>query len=254
VGQDAELLAARARVDAAGEAVNRYTYETARRWLAAGKLVGTLGGDHSVPFGSIRAHVEHFGELGILHLDAHADLRVAYEGFTWSHASIMERVLAELPGVTRLVQVGIRDLGEAELHMIRDSGGRIQTYFDPLLVRARLSGRLPELLRDAVRQLPQHVYLSFDIDGLDPRYCPGTGTPVPGGLELAEVSLLLEAVVEADKTIVGFDLVEVAPRAEGDQWDGNVGARLLYKMIGWALQSRSKTHRELRAAWGRGWV
>jgi agmatinase len=236
-------------VDAAGEAVRRYTRETARHHLAAGKVVGTIGGDHSVPLGAIEAHVEHHGELGILHLDAHADLRVAYEGFTYSHASIMERVLAELPGVTRLVQVGIRDLGAAELAAIQGSGGRVRTLFDPAIARARLSGRLLEAFRDAVSLLPDKVYLSFDVDGLDPRLCPSTGTPVPGGIDLAEASLLLEAVVDAGKTIVGFDLCEVAPGPEGDEWDGNVGARLLYKMIGWTLQSRAPTHRALAASW-----
>lgn len=246
-GGDPALIAALERVNRAGEAVNEHTYAAAKALLAEGKIVGLIGGDHSVPFGAIRAHAEHYGEIGVLHLDAHADLREAYEGFTWSHASIMERVLSELPGVSKLVQVGIRDLGERELATIQSSD-RIRTYFDPAIARARLSGRLGALFADAVRHLPERVYLSFDIDGLDPRFCPGTGTPVPGGLDPAEVSLLMEAVVEAGKTIVGFDLCEVAPRPD-DEWDGNVGARLLYKMIGWTLQSRGPTYRALRQVW-----
>lgn len=248
VGGDPELEEALARVNRAGERVNAYTNAAALELLGQRKIVGVIGGDHSVPFGSIAAHAEVFGEIGVLHVDAHADLRTAYEGFVWSHASIMERVISEIPGVTRLVQVGIRDLGEAELAMIQGSKGRIRTYFDPAIFRARLTGELPALFRQAAEALPEKVYCSFDVDGLDPRYCPGTGTPVPGGLELAEVSLLLEAVVAAGKTIVGFDLCEVAPR-EGDEWDGNVGARMLYKMIGWTLQSHTPTWRELRKLW-----
>lgn len=248
---DVELELALGRVNDAGAALNEIVYETVRGHLAADKIVGVLGGDHSVSFGAIRAHAEKYGEVGILHLDAHADLRRAYEGFTWSHASIMERVAALVPEVSRLVQIGIRDVGEAELALITGSKGRITTWVDPLIARARARATLLELFREAVERLPRHVYLSFDIDGLDPRLCPNTGTPVPGGLDLGETSMLLEQVVEAGRTIVGFDLVEVAPGKEGDEWDGNVAARLLYKMIGWTLRSRSPVRGDHRALWER---
>jgi agmatinase len=92
---------------------------------------------------------------------------------------------------------------------------------------------------EIVATLPQHVYLSFDIDGLDPVLCPHTGTPVPGGLSFAEATALIAGVVRSGRTIVGFDLTEVAPAPDGGEWDGNVGARLLYKMIGWMLKSQS---------------
>lgn len=227
-----------APIDALCEKMNGWVYETTRHWLEKGRLVGLVGGDHSTPFGCIKAHAERYPDLGILHLDAHADLREAYEGFTWSHASIMFNVLTRLPQVKKLVQVGIRDFCEAELEMIQSSRGRIHTFFDARLQRARLDG-MPwrEAVDAIVAELPQRVYLSWDIDGLDPTLCPHTGTPVPGGLSFAMAQGLLEGLLRAGKQIVGFDLNEVAPGV-GDEWDANVGARLLYKMIGWSLLSQ----------------
>src|SRR5204863_330484 len=106
-----------------GGHVNAWVYDTTSKLLAAGKMPVTLGGDHSVPFGAIRALAEKYPGLGILHLDAHADLRHAYEGYTWSHASIFHNVMTRIPGVAKLVQVGVRDLGAAEARMIEESGG-----------------------------------------------------------------------------------------------------------------------------------
>lgn len=231
---DEEALAA---VNEYSAKVNDWVYETTRQWLERGKIVGVVGGDHSTPFGAIKAYAEKYPALGVLHLDAHADLRDAYEGFTWSHASIMFNVL-QRTAVKKLVQVGIRDFGEAEYELIRDSNGRVHTFFDARLARARLDG-MPwrEQVDAIVAELPQHVYLSWDIDGLEPTLCPHTGTPVPGGLTFAQAVALLEGLVRAGKKIVGFDLNEVAPGPD-DEWDGNVGARLLYKMIGWTLVSQ----------------
>lgn len=226
------------RVNALCNQMNEAVYVASKSWIEKGKIVGVVGGDHSTPFGCIRAHAEKYPKLGILHLDAHADLRDAYEGFTWSHASIMFNVMERLPQVTKLVQVGIRDFGEAEFNYIQASNGRIHTFFDHRLTRARLDG-MPwrELVDSVVAELPEHVYLSWDIDGLDPTLCPHTGTPVPGGLSFEQAISLLEGIVRAGKRIVGFDLNEVAPGPH-DEWDGNVGARLLYKMIGWTLLSQ----------------
>ena len=224
-----------AKVDAAGETVNDWLRRTAARHLDAGRLVGVLGGDHSTPYGLIAELSERHPGLGILHVDAHADLRLAYEGFTWSHASIMRNVVDRLPGVKRLVQVGIRDFGESELACIEQSKGRIRTWFDADVKRDLLSGGSWNLVaREIVGQLPKKVHVSIDIDGLDPALCPGTGTPVPGGLSWEQVCHLLVVLAESGKRVVGFDLVEVAPRGRGDEWDANVGARLLYKLIGCA--------------------
>ena len=233
---DRRTRAAAAKVNAYGDKVNAWVYDTTRDLLADGKLVATLGGDHAVPFGAIRAHAETFPGVGILHLDAHADLRDAYEGFTWSHASIFHNVMTKIDGVGRLVQVGVRDLGQAERAMIDQSNGGIVTFFDSDLATRKQEGvPFARIADEIAAALPRDVYLSWDIDGLDPTLCPGTGTPVPGGLSWNEAIGLLRALVRAKKRIVGLDLCEVSPGET--EWDANVGARLLYKMIGFALLS-----------------
>jgi agmatinase len=222
------------RVNEYSERMNEWVYAHTRVLLDAGKMPVVLGGDHSVPFGAMRAYSETYPGLGILHLDAHADLREAYGGFTWSHASIFHNVVTKLHGVGRLVQVGIRDLGMKENELIARSNGRIATFFDPDIAMRREHGTpFAEIADEIVAALPDDVYLSWDIDGLDPTLCPGTGTPVPGGLSWNDAIGLLRAIRRAKKRIVGLDLCEVAPGET--EWDANVGARLLYKMIGFAL-------------------
>jgi agmatinase len=238
-GQDPALRRAVAEVDALGDQLNQWVYERTAALLDAGKLPGILGGDHSAPMGAIRAVAERHPGLGVLHFDAHADLRRAYEGLRWSHASIMYNVLSELPGVARLVQVGVRDYCDEEDGLIRESPDRVTTYFDPDLRRALFDGESwSRIALRIVASLPREVYVSFDIDGLDPALCPHTGTPVLGGLSFPEAMALLRLVAESGRRIVGFDLSEVAPDPAGGEWDGNVGARVLYKLIGFALLSR----------------
>jgi agmatinase len=228
--------AAAEKVNALSEKVNEWVYATAKSLLDDGRMAVTLGGDHSVPFGAIRAYAEKYPGLGILHLDAHADLRDAYEGFTWSHASIFHNVMTRLDGVGRLLQVGVRDLGHAEQDMIDASGGRIVTFFDSDLAARKEQGTpFAAVADEIVNMLPNDVYLSWDIDGLDPTLCPSTGTPVPGGLSWNEAIGLLRALIRANKRILGLDLCEISPGET--EWDANVGARLLYKMIGFALMS-----------------
>lgn len=235
---DPKLETLLSTVNAHGERLNAHVHARTREWLERGKIVGLVGGDHATPFGAIQAHAEKFPGLGVLHVDAHADLRQAYEGFEWSHASIMENVTRRIEGVSKLVQVGIRDLCEEEFDRIKASRGRIVTHFDVELAEARRRGAIDKRFAEIARSLPPKVYVSFDIDGLDPVLCPSTGTPVPGGLAFHEASALLRAVVAAGRTIVGFDLNEVAPGPDGDEWNGNVGARVLYKLIGWTLLSQ----------------
>jgi agmatinase len=226
---------AAAEVNEISEAVNDWVYEKTRALLVAGKMPVVLGGDHSVPFGAILAYAETHPNLGILHLDAHADLRAAYEGFTWSHASIFHNVITRVGGVDKLVQVGVRDLSNAESAMIEASEGRIVTFFDSDLAARKEEGSTWAEIADGIAgALPMDVYLSWDIDGLDPTLCPSTGTPVPGGLSWNEAIGLLRALRRAGKRIVGLDLCEVSPGQT--EWDANVGARLLYKMIGFALR------------------
>ncbi len=229
---------AAAKVNAVSERVNEWVYAETRALLAANKMPVILGGDHAVPFGAIRAYAQQYPGLGILHLDAHADLRDAYEGFTWSHASIFNNVMRRIDGVGKLVQVGVRDLGQAERAMIDQSDGRIVTFYDAE-VAARKEEGVPfaRIADEIVAALPDDIYLSWDIDGLDPTLCPGTGTPVPGGLSWNEAIGLLRAIKRSGKRIVGLDLCEVSPGET--EWDANVGARLLYKMIGFALLTQS---------------
>lgn len=240
VGDDPELVQAAARVDALQEELNRFVEARTDEILARNKLCALVGGDHSTPFGAIRAHARRFPGLGVLHVDAHADLRPAYEGFTYSHASILRNV-AEKIDVARIVQVGIRDFSEEERDFIAASRGRIRTLFDLDWAEAKHSGHnLKALVRRTLEPLPRDVYVTFDIDGLEPALCPNTGTPVPGGLGWNEALLWLEELVRSGRRIVGCDLNEVAPAPgtePGDGWDENVGARLLYKLIGAALAS-----------------
>src|SRR5512138_721611 len=232
VGQDPALRRAAAEVNEACARVNAWLEERVAGLLAAGKRVGVLGGDHSVALGSLAAHARRFPGMGVLHLDAHADLRVAYEGFTYSHASIVYNAAERLPEISRIVQVGLRDLSEEEHAYAAASKGRIVQHHDADLGRARFEGETwAAQARRILEPLPKDVYVTFDVDGLDPTLCPHTGTPVPGGLSFQQASHLLGAIVASGRRIVGFDLVEVAPGPDGDTWDANVGARLLYKLI-----------------------
>jgi agmatinase len=235
VESDPSLAQAAATVDAHSEWVDAWVDRTVTELLESGKRAGVLGGDHSVAYGSIAAHARKWPGLGILHVDAHADLRSAYEGFRFSHASVFRNVREHIDGVASVVSVGLRDLAESE-HRILESDPRFHPFYDPWL-RARLHEGTPwaELAATVVERLPETVYVSFDIDGLDPSLCPGTGTPVPGGLSFPEATALLKAVVNSGREIVGFDLCEVG----GDDWDANVGARVLYKLIGFSLLSRA---------------
>lgn len=225
--------AAAARVNALSECVNEAVYEAANRALAAGHIPALIGGDHSTPFGAIRAVAGHFPDVGVLHIDAHADLRVAYEGFTWSHASILYNVLRYIRDVSCVTQVGIRDVGSAEVALIREEP-RLHTYFDPDLALRLASGEpWARIVDEIVESLPQRVYITFDVDGMEPTLCPNTGTPVPGGLDWRQVQTLLR-VLSARRHIVGFDVNEIG----ADPWDGNVAARLFYKLCGATLRSQ----------------
>lgn len=232
-GADRSDHAVVAKVDAAGDEVNQFTYQQVKQILAEGKTPGLVGGDHSTPFGAIRACAERAGELGVLHIDAHMDLRKSYEGFRWSHASIMYNLLTKMPQVTKLVQVGVRDFGEGEMDLGIEQGQRVVTCYDEVWAQEMASGTpFVDLARKAVGSLPEQVYVSFDIDGLDPSLCPHTGTPVPGGLSFNQAVLLLDLLRQSGKRVIGFDLVEVCPGPGGDEWDANVGARVLYKLCG----------------------
>jgi agmatinase len=221
-----DLTGVLAEIDAAGEEVNQWLFDRCQQALALGKRVAVIGGDHSSPLGYMRALADQYPSYGILHIDAHADLRDAYEGFKYSHASIMFNAM-QIPQITKLVQVGLRDICQDEVDLINNSDDRIVAYFDAMLRQAQYAGcTWLALCAEIVNNLPPQVYISFDVDGLDPKLCPATGTPVPGGLELEQAFCLVREVVKSGRQIIGFDLCEV-----GDaDWDGNVGARIVYKL------------------------
>ena len=228
-----ELAEFIAEVNAASMDMNQYVYNKSKFFADKNKLVAVVGGEHSVPFGLLKALEKKHETFGILHIDAHADLREAYEGFEYSHASIMYNALHKLGGITKLVQVGIRDYCEEEATLIqRDS--RIAAYSDASLHEALFNGKTwAQQCQEIISQLPDKVHISFDIDGLLPDNCPNTGTPVPGGLSFNQATFLLHTLVLSGKQIIGFDLCEVSPSIDTDNdWDANVGARLLYKLCG----------------------
>ncbi len=228
-----------ARVNAAGDKLIQWLKQKTGALLDAGKTVAVLGGDHSTPLGFMQALAErHPDGFGILQFDAHCDLRPAYEGFQYSHASIMYNAL-QLPQVKKLVQVGIRDMCQQEADLIEHSVGRVAIFGQRFLSEEKFAKKSwKKVCGKIIAQLPQKVYISFDIDGLDPKLCPGTGTPVPGGLEYEEATYLLRQVVRSGRTIIGLDLNEVAP---GDtEWNGIVGARLLYQLCNWMAVSQGR--------------
>ncbi|MBX3189585.1 MAG: agmatinase family protein [Labilithrix sp.] len=242
-GEDPELLRSLAQVNELSEKVNAWVQRETTRLLDAGKIVGVVGGDHSVPFGALQAVAAKHPSFGVLHFDAHSDTRRAYEGFAHSHASIMFNVLEHVPAVKKIVQVGIRDVCEEEIAYCREQGMRVKMFTDRDLARRRHAGEtFANVVQAIVKELPADVWVSFDIDGLDPRFCPHTGTPVPGGLDVHEVVAVLREVARAGRRIVGFDLNEVAPNLADpdDEWDGNVGARMLYKLVAFTLASQGK--------------
>lgn len=232
VSENAQLSEKLKEINEGGKVLHDWVYQMTSNQLKAGKKVGLVGGDHSTPLGFIKALSDLHSDFGILQVDAHADLRVAYEGFTYSHASIMYNVLQQIPQVKKLVQVGIRDYCDEELQMINDSNGRITTFFDRDIKAQQYEGKTwKDICKQVIEALPQKVYISFDIDGLDPKLCPNTGTPVPGGFEAEQIFYLFRMLHETGREIIGFDLNEVSGGDHiGDGIDAIVGARVLFKL------------------------
>jgi agmatinase len=216
-------------VNEGGYFLNNWVYHQTRELLEKGKLVALLGGDHSTPLGFMKAIGEKHGEFGIIQIDAHCDLREGYEGFVYSHASIMYNALKEVPQLQKLVQVGIRDYSEGEHEFIKQNSDKVKTYFDSDIRERQYEGQnFSQVVNEIVSQLPQKVYISFDIDGLDPKLCPNTGTPVQGGFETEQVFYIFKKIQQSGRQIIGFDLSEVS--TSENYWDANVGARVLFKL------------------------
>jgi len=225
-------------VNEGGAFLNTWVYDQTKVLLDKGKLVGLLGGDHSTPLGYMKAIGEKYGNFGILQIDAHCDLRDTYEGFNYSHASIMYNALKEIPQLERLVQVGVRDYSQSEWDYVKSSEFKVITYFDKEIKQRQFEGDTwKHIAEEIVSKLPDNVFISFDIDGLDRKLCPHTGTPVPGGFEMEEVFFIFRKVIESGRKIIGFDLSEVGI-SETD-WNSNVGARVLFKLCNLMVTSNS---------------
>jgi agmatinase len=218
------------------ETVRQWVRTEALRLIQEEKIIGVIGGDHSTSLGLIDALSESIKAFGILQFDAHMDLRDSYQGFKLSHASIMKNALQNKQ-VTRLVQVGTRDYCFEESEVSRLSKGRIRTFTDIEIKDALFEDKSwQSISRKIVNSLPDHVYISFDIDGLNPSLCPNTGTPVPGGITFEQAMYVIALVQESGRKIMGFDIVEVSPAPHSD-WDANVGARVLFHLAGYCLKS-----------------
>lgn len=216
--------------------LNEWVYKKTSKLLDQNKKVILIGGDHSTPLGYMKALSDRHSHFGVLQIDAHCDLRKAYENFQYSHASIMYNALEEIPQVQKLIQVGIRDYCPEEVDYIRHHHDRIKTYYAENIHKALFHGETWDVICNIIlSKLPEKVYLSFDIDGLDPSYCPHTGTPVPGGLSYAQAVYLIRKLKEKGHEIIGADLNEVAGTPH--EYDGSVGARAAYYMACTMLDS-----------------
>jgi agmatinase len=225
-------------INSTAEKLQQWLFLECSTALKNGHVFGVIGGDHSTPLGAIQAYSEHYkGNIGVLHFDAHHDFRESYQGFKQSHASIMRNAMNLKTPPKKLVQVGIRDFSEEE-KVFGEKHPNIEVFYDRAIKNAIYNGTSwNSICHKIVSELPENVYVSFDIDGLNPIYCPSTGTPVPGGQDFSEVRHLLMLLAKSGKKIVGFDLVEVAP-GEAGEYDGNVAARLLYSLCAAVVASK----------------
>jgi agmatinase len=178
-----------------------------------------LGGEHSISTGAVRALKKKYSDLSVLQIDAHADLRDEFENSMYSHACVMRRIREE---VDKVVQVGIRSITKDEMEFIHSEKIEKSIQFGAYIDRGKV-----------LKNLSKNVYVSIDLDGFDPSFCPGVGTPEPGGLNWEEVIRLLHSVCE-HKNVVGFDIVELAP-IPGSNQSEFLAAKLAYKMLGYSL-------------------
>lgn len=224
-------------INEGGNYLNKWVYEQTKQLLNRNKLVAILGGDHSVVLGYFKALAEQHGDFGVLQIDAHCDLRKGYEWFTYSHASVMYNALQEIPSLTHLVQLGARDYCQEEWEYIHNNKNRVTTYFDKDIKERQFEGDTwKQIVDEIVSKLPQKVLVSFDVDGLDPKLCPNTGTPVQGGFETEQIFYLLKKVVQSGRQLIGFDLVEIGV-GDNNEWDANVGAHILWRLANMLVAS-----------------
>ncbi len=204
--------------------------DTVRNLLKEGKFVVTLGGEHTISAALIKAYLDKFPDLSVLHIDAHSDLRMEYEGNPYSHACVMARV-CEFLNPRRLVQVGIRAQCSEEARFIVEH--QVQTFYANDIRNGMFNSPSASWQDAVVKKLTDNVYISFDIDGFDPSIMPATGTPEPNGLNWHETMVLLRKVGERAE-IVGFDVVEFAP-IKGLHHADETAAKLVYKILNYAM-------------------
>lgn len=211
-------------------------YRQVRRIAKSGKQVAIVGGDQSVAFGAVKALSEHHKGIGVLNIDAHADLKHEGVPYTYSHTTVMRNIAEELSCVGKIVEVGVRDINHDEL-AFATANDKVEIHFSEELAARRFEGETWGKICDEIcESLPPKVYISFDIDALKIEFCHNTNSPVPGGMTFDEVVYLVNRVVATGHTIVGFDITEVVPNLD-NVMDANVAARLLGKMIVAALNS-----------------
>lgn len=197
------------------DAMVQSVYTRVKHFIDKQKHIGILGGEHSVSVGSIKAFSEKYPDLSVLQVDAHADLRDDYHDSIYNHACVMRRA----QDFARVVQVGIRNVCTEEMHNIVKEN----------IFYAHKMHNNNDWMEQAINRLTDHVYLTIDLDGLDPSVLPSTGTPLPGGLSWYTLITFLEKLF-ASKKIVGFDVVELCPQPY-DKSSDVLAAVLVYKII-----------------------
>lgn len=198
-------------------------HKITKQYINKNKFVTLFGGEHSISIGTIRAFNECFDNLTVLHIDAHADLRKEYEGTPYNHAC----AVYEASQNTNLVQVGIRSMDISE----KSSMNLDKVFF------AHDMAINEDWMDDVIDQLTKNVFITFDLDAIDPSLLPGTGTPEPGGLFYYETLEFLKRVF-AERNVVGFDMVELCP-LENEKSSDFLAAKLYYKMLSYKFMSEA---------------
>lgn len=209
--------------NASPEAVVNTVYKTTKDYIKRNKFVTLFGGEHSISIGTIRAFNECFDNLTVLHIDAHADLRESYNGSKYNHACAVH----EASQTTNLVQVGIRSMDAIEKTLIDEE----KTFFAHDTVNDEF------WVDKVIEAMTENVFITFDLDALDPSILPSTGTPEPGGLFWYETLDFLKQVFE-EKNVVGFDIVELCPNAS-DRSSDFLAAKLYYKMLSYKFMGEA---------------
>ena len=206
------------------QSMNAAVHSAVASTASQGKLPILLGGEHSITIGAVQALTELHSGMSVLYIDAHADMRDRYMGTTWGHASVARRISE----VCSTVLIGVRSISAEEQEFIEEQGIPIQ-FWD-----AGSSANLDNAITLAADHLTENIYISIDLDALDPSIMAGVGTPEPGGMLWHEILALLHAVSHR-ANIVGFDLVELNP-SQGSVSCASTAAKLAYKLIGYATR------------------